>query len=111
MSRLAVVDRPPVSLAVTVHGTLVGRPASVIARGKLAIEIRILNFDQLKSMLIETTRLIRIDHSKRRRIRFTERCWIKRCSVVYYIHCNKKKQTYVKGNVYNYIKIKLITNT
>ena len=59
MRRLAVVVRPPVSLAVTVHVALVGRPASVFARGKLAIEIRMLTFDQLKSMLKEITSLFK----------------------------------------------------
>ena len=34
MRRLAVVVRPPVSLAVTVHVTLVGRPASVMTGGQ-----------------------------------------------------------------------------
>ena len=35
MTRLAVVDRPPVSTALTVHVTLVGRPTSEMAESEM----------------------------------------------------------------------------
>ena len=66
MRRLAVVVRPPVSLAVTVHVTLVGRPASVISsriiRGNKIVDVSIL-FMELNLRLNKKTLLTRPNKS------------------------------------------------